>query len=262
MDEQQSNSLPYHPVQEKAPLPERVAEQIRSMIIDGTLAPGQRLSTEPQLATALSVSRSTLRAALDRLVHDGHIVRRRGVGTFVTARPAVPTDLNTNLGATALIRATGAEAGTSDLRVFEDAQPEERVTRKLELRPPTSVVSVDRVRTMSGRRVISVHEFMPSSLFQGEPHQELVNRLQRLLQEEHSIRAFLERTLHLEIQQGVARLRPAIADPAMAKRLRVSPGSLLMYLEQVDYASDGRPLLLSEEYWVSDAITFSVRRHK
>jgi GntR family transcriptional regulator len=262
MSEVQANSQPYRPVQEKAPLPERVAEQIRSMIIDGTLAPGQRLSTEPQLAIALGVSRSTLRAALDRLVHDGHIVRKRGVGTFVSARPAVPTDLNLNRGATELIRATGAVPGTADLRLFVDQQPDGRVMQKLELECPCSVVVVDRVRTMSGRRVISALECLPGPLFAGDAKHELVHKLEDTLQREHSIHAFLEQVLHLEIQQGVASLKPAFADAATARRLHVSPGSLLMRLEQVDYASDGLPLLLSEEYWVSDAFTFTVRRHR
>jgi len=75
-------------VKDSVTLPERVAEQLRSMIIKGELKPGVQLPTEPELSVALNVSRGTLRAALDRLAYEGVIIRRRGVGTFVPTRSA------------------------------------------------------------------------------------------------------------------------------------------------------------------------------
>src|SRR4051794_41889154 len=50
---------------------------------------GQAIPSERQLAGDLGVSRLTVRAALDDLVREGYLLRRRGAGTFV-AEPKVP----------------------------------------------------------------------------------------------------------------------------------------------------------------------------
>ena len=52
------------------------------------LAVGAAIPSERQLGVDLGVSRLTVRAALDELVREGYLVRRRGAGTFV-AEPKV-----------------------------------------------------------------------------------------------------------------------------------------------------------------------------
>ncbi|MCS4277744.1 DNA-binding GntR family transcriptional regulator [Mycetocola sp. BIGb0189] len=63
-------------------LSERVFERIRDRIIDGTLAPGERLR-ERELATELEVSRVPVREALPRLLDAGYIAAGPGRGTVV-----------------------------------------------------------------------------------------------------------------------------------------------------------------------------------
>ena len=62
------------------------------------------------------------------------------------------------------------------------------------------------------------------------------------------------------VQHGVVTLEPARADKALAKRLRVEPGAMILYLRQVDYDGSGEPVLLSHEHHVADAFEFSVVR--
>jgi GntR family transcriptional repressor for pyruvate dehydrogenase complex len=64
---------------------ETVAEAIRRWIALGTLAPGDRLPTERELADRLGVGRMTLRQAVRRLGEEGLVrtVRGRAGGTFV-----------------------------------------------------------------------------------------------------------------------------------------------------------------------------------
>ncbi|WP_255505816.1 GntR family transcriptional regulator [Mycetocola sp. JXN-3] len=63
-------------------LSERVFERIRDRIIDGTLAPGERLR-ERELAAELEVSRVPVREALPRLLDAGYIAAGPGRGTVV-----------------------------------------------------------------------------------------------------------------------------------------------------------------------------------
>jgi len=62
------------------------------------------------------------------------------------------------------------------------------------------------------------------------------------------------------VAHGIVHVEPQRADRALAKRLGVKAGELVMYLRQVDYGTEGEPLLLSEEFHLADAFEFSVVR--
>ncbi|MBE7189198.1 FadR/GntR family transcriptional regulator [Jatrophihabitans endophyticus] len=72
---------------------ERVADELRKMIVHGELRPGDRLPAESELTTRMRVSRGTLREALRVLSSQKLLVSARGVGggTFV-AEPS-PDDV-------------------------------------------------------------------------------------------------------------------------------------------------------------------------
>jgi DNA-binding GntR family transcriptional regulator len=67
------------------PLYFQVAQQLEIAIQDGRLAPGSRVDNEVALAGQLSLSRPTIRQAIQVLVDKGMVVRRRGVGTQVVS---------------------------------------------------------------------------------------------------------------------------------------------------------------------------------
>jgi GntR family transcriptional regulator, transcriptional repressor for pyruvate dehydrogenase complex len=75
-----------------APIPparlfRRIAQQLAGLIADGTLAVGQRLPAERDLAARLHVSRPSLREALIALELQGLVAVRGGSGVVVVARP-------------------------------------------------------------------------------------------------------------------------------------------------------------------------------
>lgn len=58
-------------------------KSLETMILEGSLRPGQRLPAERELAKKFDVSRPSLREAIQKLEAKGLIVRRQGGGTFV-----------------------------------------------------------------------------------------------------------------------------------------------------------------------------------
>jgi GntR family transcriptional regulator, transcriptional repressor for pyruvate dehydrogenase complex len=81
---------PVHPhAYARVRLSDVVSGQIRQLISDGTLLPGQRLPAERDLAEQLNVSRPSLREALIRLESDGFI-RAAGRGGFVVSDVTAP----------------------------------------------------------------------------------------------------------------------------------------------------------------------------
>lgn len=72
---------------DERPLQERIAAELRAMILDGRLRPGERLPGSRALAADLGVSRTTVVLALERLASEGYLESRARIGLFVAASP-------------------------------------------------------------------------------------------------------------------------------------------------------------------------------
>jgi GntR family transcriptional regulator len=235
---------------------EKLAASVRAelarRIEGGSLRPRQRLPAEPTLAASLGVSRATLRDALRSLEEDGFVTRVRGSGTFVTHRPRLKNNLDVNFGVTDLIRSMGMEPGTEGLKVYE-AKANADEAEGLALPSGAPVLCLERTRTADGRPVVFSIDLLPAALLQGK---------ERALSElgQRSIYTVLQRDLGIAVRQGVVTVRPDKADRSLAQTLRVPRGTLLLYLLQVDYDMDGRPVLLSHEHHLADAFDVTVVR--
>lgn len=73
-------------------LPERVADQIRQLIIDRHMENGDQLPNELELAQQLNVSRGSVREAVKLLVARNVLELRRGKGTFIADNTGVVDD--------------------------------------------------------------------------------------------------------------------------------------------------------------------------
>lgn len=72
-------------------------ERLQTLIVSGRLKAGDRLPSEPDLAKALNVGRSTVREAKQALIMQGLLESRGKLGTFVVALTAV-SDLKRLMG--------------------------------------------------------------------------------------------------------------------------------------------------------------------
>ena len=64
-------------------LSDDIVDRLESMILEGTLKPGERLPAERSLAEQFGVSRPSLREAIQKLVAKGILVSRQGGGNYV-----------------------------------------------------------------------------------------------------------------------------------------------------------------------------------
>jgi GntR family transcriptional regulator len=69
------------------PIYVQVREQFLRLIGSGALTPGERMPTMRQVAVGLAIDLNTVRHAYEDLERAGAIVLRRGLGSFVAARP-------------------------------------------------------------------------------------------------------------------------------------------------------------------------------
>lgn len=234
----------------KSRLSFRIRDELVSRIASGRIAPGSKLPPEPELAEEMGVSRATLREALRSLEEDGFLTRTRGAGTYATHRPRLRNNLDVNFGVTEAIRAAGMRPGTTQSAIHTQAATNEEADA-LDLSMGDAVVVLERVRAADGRPVVFSRDVIEAMRL---PATELA-----AMPLDGSLYEILEH--HGQpVAHGIVTVEPEQADRAMAKRLAVKAGELLLYLRQIDYGSEGEPLLLSEEHHLAEAFEFSVVR--
>lgn len=163
------------PVDKTSPVPLyfQIARNLKEAIESGALAPGDRLDNEVQLSERLSVSRPTVRQAVQRLAHEGLVVRQRGVGTVVVNRR-----IQRRLALSSLyedLRASGREPATEVLSV-EQVKADEEVAAALGISAGLTVMRIERLRKADGRPLAVMRNYLPADLLQGTDADSVLSR--------------------------------------------------------------------------------------
>ncbi|HEY6275686.1 MAG TPA: GntR family transcriptional regulator [Streptosporangiaceae bacterium] len=72
------------------PIYRQLVQQVRRDVMLGRLQPGEQLPSVTEVVDALAINPNTVVKAYGELEHEGIVVRRQGLGTFVAAAPAMP----------------------------------------------------------------------------------------------------------------------------------------------------------------------------
>jgi len=121
---------------------ERIARYLRTLVAAGE--PGDRLPSDTELCRRFGVSRMTARQAVQVLVNEGLVFRRRGRGTFLAAT-RVGRLLGSPLSFTESMRRRGLRPSSMVLRAEVTAPAPEDV-ETLGLRDGDRVVVLERLR--------------------------------------------------------------------------------------------------------------------
>ncbi|MBC6461467.1 winged helix-turn-helix domain-containing protein [Actinomadura sp. HBU206391] len=78
---------------------QQIANKLRAAILTGTFKAGDKLPSQPDLATRYGVARETVKAALRTLQADRLIVTRQGSGSYVRAQTERPVGLRPHIEA-------------------------------------------------------------------------------------------------------------------------------------------------------------------
>jgi GntR family transcriptional repressor for pyruvate dehydrogenase complex len=138
-------------------LTEAAIEQVRRLIVEGKLIPGQRLPPEAELAEVLGTSRSTVREAVRALVTARVLDVRRGDGTYVTSlRPEL---LLAGIGAAAdLLEAEFTVELVQVRRILEPAATALAATRVSEATLARLETLLHRMSEASGHEELVQHD--------------------------------------------------------------------------------------------------------
>lgn len=239
-------------VSRSLPLAHQVVNEILSGIEAGTLARDDGLlPSEAELSQRYNVSRATVREALSRLEQRGVVVRRHGVGTFLAPRPAVlEAGLEQLESLDTLARRMGLETHMGEAEIVErEATPHE--AGRLEIGSGTLVLSVMRVIVTSTRPVAYLVDVVPTDFLRKQDLGE----------------SFGGSVLDVFLRRGEPPLSHSrtdivveAADLAIARKLRLQRGDMLLKLDARLYSREGRVVDYSHSYFVPGYFRFHVVR--
>lgn len=224
------------------PLNVQVSDVIRQKIISGEWPPDYRLTSEPELAHEFGISRGTLRRAISTLIREGLLVQARGRGTFVTAtalEPSIAQKLTTLSEDFAL---RGEEVTTEVLTVDTMRAPAP-VAALLDLGKGQEVLHLERVRSSAQGPVTYLVNYVRLDVAPGLENVDFTRQ---------SLFGELESKYGLKISRGRRTFSAVAATAELARRLGVVEGHPLLYLEQITYLADGRPVEYSDVWIHSD----------
>jgi len=188
---------------------------------------GDAIPSERQLSADLGMSRLTVRAALDDLVREGHLVRRRGAGTFVS-EPKIAQELTmTSFTDDMRHRGMVPASRTLELKVVTAGA---RLGRLLHVSPSERIVIAKRLR-LADRETMAIEEL--------HVREAIVPELTAAELEERSFYELLRDRYGVAPVSGIQTVEPTVTNEDESELLGVPLHSPAFVFERITRAADG-----------------------
>lgn len=231
------------------PLYQQIKHDIKAAIQRGEYKPNEKIPPEPVLSEEYSVSRITVRRAIEELSNEGYLVKKQGRGTFVNT-PRMNrkfTSVKKAESFTELCLQHGRKAGAHlvDRKIVPVRQDEQKF---FGMQEDGLLVYVERIRTADGQPVFLENIFLPYECFKEIFSADL---------EDQSIFETILRLSGRQITDTAKRvLEITKATPEQAKKLGIPLGEPLFYLNVYFVDQEGRPLCIGRQYYIGSRYIF------
>ncbi|UJQ95546.1 GntR family transcriptional regulator [Mariluticola halotolerans] len=225
------------------PLYLQLANVLRQLIEEGAMREGEALPSERRIMEQTSLSRVTIRKALDLLVKEGLLRQKRGSGTFVAGGlPQIEQPLTRLSSFTEEMIDRGR---TPSVQWLEKklAYPTSEEVMLFGLSPGDKVLHLHRLRSGDGVPLAVEFATVPARYL---PDPELVD---------HSLYAALSAVSAMPVR-ATQRLKARALPRREADLLGVTAGDPALYIERASRLSDGTLVEFTRSYYRSDTYDF------
>lgn len=232
----------------------KIRNDVRNKIISGKYKPGTLLPKESEMILKYNASKLTVKKAMDELVNEGLIIKRRGSGTFVKGLSTEDIEklkvVNQFQGSSAFFVDKVVE---SRILVFEVVKSEPEIMERLGLSEISDLYHVVRTRLIDGEPYVIESTYMPVDLIKNLTFEICSG----------SIYEYIEDELGLTIGSAHRRIEARKGTDEELVELGGKSGDPVVLVSQVGYLSDGRTFEVSMNVHRYDKYAFeTVLMHK
>lgn len=221
------------------PLHAQIEAYLRQLILEPAYSEGALLPCEEAMSAQLGVSRNTVRAAMSKLIFEGVIERRPGLGTRVVRRT-----VQTGLSEWHSFSAEMATHGIEVVNYFLEARMVEATIEEaaaLQLRPETKVFRLTRVRGWDDTPVVLTSSTVHPRLKVGPE-----------LDWNEPFYNVLYRECLVDGCRSSEMLSAELAGPRTASRLGVREGAPLLFRKRTTFDLHDNPIEFNLNWYRSD----------
>ncbi|MCC9204930.1 GntR family transcriptional regulator [Arthrobacter sp. zg-Y769] len=234
------------PIDRSSPVPlyHQVVQGIEAAIHSGELEFGSRLDNEIELAGRLKLSRPTMRKAMDELVRNGLLVRKRGVGTqVVSSQVRRPLELSSLFDD---LERTGQKPATKVLD-FRHGPADAAVAKSLDLPDGVNTYHFTRLRSVGGKPLALMENWVRDDIAEITEEGLRTRGLYQIL-----------RDAGVNFRLATQRIGAAVASGRQAEQLETRPGAALVTMERTAVDDAGRNVETGHHVYRADSYTFEM----
>ncbi|SDI75640.1 GntR family transcriptional regulator [Natribacillus halophilus] len=228
-----NNPLPLH-----AQLKQKMADRIN----DGYYS--NQLPSERSFMDEFEISRNTVREAISSLVTEGLLIKRHGVGTFVSPKP-IQDWLGTLKSTTETIREMELQQDI-DLITHGTVKPSNQLKRKID---DDSVYFIKRLRFADGHPIALENEYYPLNIG---------NQLTQYDLNTETIIDLLENELGFRLNRANQVIKAGKISNEDSKLLQFHQEESVLISERLITSEEGQWLEFSHTYYRPDLYSFSI----
>jgi GntR family transcriptional regulator len=235
----------------KSPIPLHVQAEhlLRTIIADPQYANGKLIPNEVDLARQLAISRTTIRQALNKLVYEGLLIRKKGIGTKVSGT-TVSSKSNNWLSFSQEMKARGIPIKNFELHVSW-VIPTEQIANFFEITTDKKILKLERLRGKpEGPFVYFVSFFHPRIGLTGE--EDFKRPLYEILEKDHMVVANLS-------QEEISAIA---ADKFIAGKLEVEQASPILMRKRFVFDQGERPIEYNLGYYRADSFIYTIESRR
>ena len=227
------------------PLHAQAEKLLRKLIESDEYKSVKLLPKEVELSRQLHISRNTLRQATSKLVSEGLLVRKKGVGTKV-ARRGISVGVKNWMSFSQEMRMMGIEVKNYELHLsYKNATPE--IASFFGVEEGTRCLVLERLRgNTENPFVYFVSYFNPALPLTGEEN--YIKPLYEMLENDKGI----------VVKTSKEEISARLAGEDIAKKLEISPNDPILIRKRFVYDTDGVPVEYNRGYYRSDSFTYTI----
>jgi len=229
------------------PLYEQLCDTLKEQIKSGLYREGDKIPSEEQLSKTYEISRITVRNALQHLVDEDVLIKKKGKGTFVATAVRVES---MNAGNSFTKSCLQINAVPSTKLISQSKEPaEKRIAAILDSEPEEKVICIKRLRLIDDVPAIfeidyfkQNFDFLLQEDFSGSPLLEVILR-------NTGIRATSMEDIY-EVKH---------ATKEHVKHLKCKIGTPLLLVSQTIFREEDQKLYYNEQYICSERYKYATR---